>query len=73
MSDTNSGRNFYYSGTFEGESDIDVIERLSLVNQRDDLETEITSVRKLLRVVSAELNAYKAVLAYRSKWDGINK
>ena len=73
MSDTDAGRNFYYSGKFEGESDIDVIERLSLVNQRDDLETEITSVRKLLRVVSAELNAYKAVLAYRSEWDGINK
>lgn len=73
MSDTNSGRNFYYSGKFEGESDIDVIERLSLVNQRDDLETEITSVRKQLRVASAELSAYKSVLADRSKWDGINK
>ena len=63
MSDTSHGRNFYYSGKFEGESDIDVIERLSLVNQRDDLETEIKIVRKLLRVASAELKAYKSVLA----------
>jgi len=62
MSDTNSGRNFYYSGKFEGESDIDVIERLSLVNERDDLDTEIKIVRKLLRAASAELNAYKTVL-----------
>ena len=63
MSDVNSGRNFYYSGKFEGESDIDVIERLSLVNERDDLDTEIKIVRKLLRAASAELNAYKTVLA----------
>lgn len=73
MSDTGTGRNFYYSGKFEGESDIDVIERLSLVNERDDLDTEIKIVRKLLRAASAELNAYKSVLADRSKWDGINK
>jgi len=63
MSDTGTGRNFYYSGKFEGESDIDVIERLSLVNERDDLDTEIKIVRKLLRAASAELNAYKTILA----------
>jgi len=62
MSDTGTGRNFYYSGKFEGESDIDVIERLSLVNERDDLDTEIKIVRKLLRAASAELNAYKTIL-----------
>jgi hypothetical protein len=60
MSDTDIGRNFYYSGKFEGESDIDVIERLSLVNQRDALETEVTNVRRQLRVASAELNAYRS-------------
>lgn len=73
MSGPSVQRNFYYPGKFEGESDIDVIERLSLVNQKDDLETEIINIRKLLQVASAELNAYKSVLADRSKWDGINK
>jgi hypothetical protein len=73
MSDTDSGRNFYYCGKFEGESDIDVIERLSLVNQRDALETEVTNVRRQLRTASAELNAYRSLLLNRLAQEPISK
>lgn len=62
MSDTAGGRNFYYSGKFEGESDIDVVDRLALVNQRDNLIKEVNTVTQQLRWVSAELDAYKSVL-----------
>jgi hypothetical protein len=62
MSDTGGGRNFYYSGKFEGESDIDVIERLALVNERDFLKKEVAHCAQQLRWVSAELDAYKSVL-----------
>jgi hypothetical protein len=62
MSDTGGGRNFYYAGKFEGESDMDVIERLILVNERDSLTKELESVTQQLRWVSAELDAYKSVL-----------
>jgi hypothetical protein len=62
MSDTASGRNFYYAGKFEGESDIDVVDRLALVNERDNLIKEVNTVTQQLRWVSAELDAHKSVL-----------
>jgi hypothetical protein len=65
MSDTDCGRNFYYSGKFDGESDMDVLDRLSLVHQRDALETEVKIIRKQLRLVASQLEAYKELFRYK--------
>lgn len=62
MSDTAGGRNFYYSGKFEGESDADVIERLALVNERDALVKELEHATEQLRWAYAELEAHRMIL-----------